>query len=179
MIASRVDELIGNQPEAPILERYTGRISIPHPDIEVDGKLQDIDSDTTSSEDWHSADSTSGLLEDTTFLSYRGHWEGTSGRLAITPIGIRFIRSIKRQELWHLPYIEIEEMRKFSGAARSEVKALDVRSKRLLQLKAIDGRCLTLDLRGDRDEVFNYIIGFSGLQWQSLQSGLQKATTHP
>ena len=178
MIVSRVDELVSNQPDAPILDRYTGRISVPHPDIEIDGKLQDIDSDATGSEDWHSADSTNDLLTDATFLSYRGHWDGVSGRLAITPMGIRFIRSYKRQEKWYLPYIKIEEMRKFKGAARSEVKTLDVRSKRLLQLKAIDGRHFTIDLRGDRDEVFNYIIGFSGLQWQSLQSGPQKATTH-
>ena len=179
MIRNRVEQSFQKEPQEPFLEHYAGRLSTPHPHIEVEGVEQEFDSENTASEDWHSADSSSNILPETHFLSYRSHWEGVTGRLAITPSGLRFVRSIKKQEMWYLPFIEIEEMRKFQGAVRSGSKVLGIKSKLLLEIRRMDGICYTVELRGDRDEVFNYIIGFSGLQWQSLQSGPQKATTHP
>ena len=179
MIENQVEEKFKRELEETVLDSYRGRLNTPHPHIEVDGVQQDDDSESINSEDWQSADSSHNILTDASFLSYRCHWEGMIGRLAITPSGIRFVRSIKKQEMWYLPFIEVEEMRKFRAAARSGSIVLGVQWKRQLELKRTDGLCYTLEFRGDRDEVFNYIIGFSGLQWQSLQSGPQKATTHP
>ena len=178
MIENRVEDRFKRELHETVLEQYAGQLTTAKPHIKLNGVQQGYDSDSTQSEEWHSADSSSNILADTSFLSYKCHWEGMSGRLAVTPSGVRFIRSIKKQEIWYLPFIEIEEMRKFQGAARSSSKSQAILSKRLLELKRTTGFCYTLELRGDRDELFNYIIGFSGLQWQSLQSGSRKATTH-
>ena len=178
MIENQVENRFKSELHETMLEQYAGQLTTPSPHIELDGVQQGRDSDSTHSEEWHSADSSSNILADTNFLSYRCRWDGISGRLAVTPSGVRFMRSIKRQEMWYLPFIEIEEMRKFQGAARSDLKPPGVLSKRLLELRRTDGVCYTLELRGDRDELFNYIVGFSGLQWQSLQSGRRKAGTH-
>ena len=176
MIVQQVEQRYKSEAEEPTLQRYDGRLDQPHPHIELDGVGQNS-SDSVNSEDFHSAGSSSSLLAGSDFLSYRTRWEGISGRLAIGPHGLRFTRSVKRQELWYLPYIKIEEMRKFRGAARSSAKHQGVLTKRVLELKEIDGRSYTLELRGDRDEAFNYIIGFSGLRWQSLQPAPQTETS--
>ena len=179
MIRHEVEQNFRKELGETPLEHYAGRFATPHPHIEVEGVEQSYDSDSVASEDWHSADSSFNALPNSNFLSYRGRWEGIAGRLAITPSGLRFIRSIKKQEMWYLPFIELEEMRKFQGGARSNSKIDGIQSKRILELRRIDGSCYALEIRGDRDEIFNYIIGFSGVQFQTLQAGPQTATTHP
>ncbi|KAI4154111.1 MAG: hypothetical protein LQ340_001888 [Diploschistes diacapsis] len=178
MIINQVEKSFQKELEGNVLEQYAGRLNIPHPHTEFEGVDKCSDSDSTKSEEWHSADSSNDFMSETSFLSYRSHWNGMSGRLAVTPSGLRFFGRMKKQEMWYVPFIEIEEMRKFQGAARSGSNMQGVQSKRLLELRRTDGRCFTLELRNDRDEIFNYIIGFSGLQWQSLQPGSQRATRH-
>jgi hypothetical protein len=40
-----------------------------------------------------------------------------------------------------------------------------------LEFTCTDGVILHIEAMKDRDEAFNTIIGFSGLQWQALQRG--------
>jgi hypothetical protein len=168
MIAHQVEEKFKAEIDEPPLEKYEGRLDLPHPHIKLEGH-GDNGLNSSDSEDWHSADSSASLLAGKRFLSYRAYSKGTPGRLVITPSGIRFIRSIRRQEMWFLAFTQIKEMQKFHGAARSSSKYQGIGIKSLLELQDINGHSYTLELHGDRDEAFNYIIGFSALQWQSLQ----------
>ncbi|KAL8943688.1 MAG: hypothetical protein Q9216_000887 [Gyalolechia sp. 2 TL-2023] len=143
-------------------------ISYVVPDITVnEGSSHDED-------DWHSACSTTSVLGGLDIVAYRAYSQGVVGRLIIYSSGIRFVRSVKRRELWRRSYLELVEMRKKEGSSVSRIPGVPSQS---LELKFLDGSKLGLKGMKDRDSAFNTIIGFSGLQWQSLQAKTMKENT--
>ena len=140
------------------------------PDIMVDG----VDSAASSSdevEDWHSVQSVSSILSEADVIAFRAQWQGHRGRLIIYSSGVRFVQSFPKKELWDLPFIKITEMRKSCGSRAPKIKIPKLLTADQLTLEAMDGSVFFLELVHDRDEAFNCIIGFSNLQWQSLQNG--------
>lgn len=116
---------------------------------------------------WHSASSTIGVLDETDIIAYRAYSQGSVGRLVIYSGGIRFVRSLKRKDLWRRSFLDLAEMRKQDGSSVSKLPTLSSQS---LELKFMDGSTMAIKGMRDRDSAFNTIIGFSGLQWQSLQA---------
>lgn len=131
------------------------------PNIIVDGNQSDED------EDWHSVSSTTSVLDESDIKAHRAYSQGAIGQLIIYSGGVRFVRSIKRKELWRRSFLELAEMRKWGGSSVSRLPTVPSQS---LELKFIDGSKMALKGMKDRDSAFNTIVGFSGLQWQSLQA---------
>ncbi|KAL9006589.1 MAG: hypothetical protein Q9188_000626 [Gyalolechia gomerana] len=125
-------------------------------------------------DDWHSACSTTSVLDGMDIVAYRAYSRGAVGRLIIYSGGIRFVRSVKPKQLWRRSYLELVEMRKTEGSSVSKIPGVPPQS---LELKFMDGSKLALEGMKDRDSAFNTIIGFSGLQWQSLQAKTMKDCT--
>ena len=134
------------------------------PNILVDVTEPEPSSD--SDEEYLSTSSATSVLNGADITSYRAYSQGVIGRLVIYANGVRFIRSLKRKELWRRSFLEMAEMRKKEGSVVSKVSRVAPHS---LELKFIDSSKLTLDGMKERDSAFNTIIGFSSLQWQSLQ----------
>ena len=135
-------------------------------------KLEDTNASTMSSdtdEDWHSVQSISSILSEKDIKAFRAQWQGVRGRLIIYSSGVRFVRGLVKKEMWDVPFIEMAEMRKLRGPRAPSVKIAKLLTANQLELKAMDGKVFFLESLRDRDEAFNCIIGFSNLQWQSLQ----------
>lgn len=116
-------------------------------------------------EGWYSASSSTSVLGASDIRSFRASYQGTIGRLIVYSGGIRLVRRMKQQELWDLPFHGLAEMRKVEGSKSSKL----ISSPDQLELESVEGRIFSLGAMKERDEAFNTIIGFSGLQWQSLQ----------
>lgn len=134
-------------------------ISLAVTDVDNEAHDAEVDDD----ESWHSADSSSSVLEAADIMSFRARSEGHTGRLVIYANGIRFVRSIKKRELWKRSFLELAEMRKLEGSRASRIT---LKTWAQLELTFMDGSSTTLSSMKDRDEAFNTIIGFSALQWQ-------------
>ncbi|KAL8830962.1 MAG: hypothetical protein Q9191_001142 [Dirinaria sp. TL-2023a] len=152
----------------PYLENYAGQIAaLPKIPIEV---TQPAGTEEHDGEDdgasWHSADSSYSILDSRDIVAFKARSDKTTGRFIVYTNGIRFVRSPKQKELWRRTFPELAEMRKLdrSTLARVTRKALEQ-----LELTFTDGSSIVLEAMKDRDEAFNTIIGFSALQWQSLQ----------
>lgn len=128
---------------------------------------------TEGSEDeaWYSATSLDNLLSDEDIISFGATWDGTLGRLVIRPGGLRFVRAVRSKQMWEVPFVDILEILKFRDPHEKKSKLSGLRSKGELELKTVTGHGYKLSGIKHRDDVFNYIIGFSGLYWQSLQTG--------
>ena len=145
---------------------YTGHLAVPDMQIKLDySNSDDLD------EDWESAGSTASVLDEADIMSFRGRSHSVMGKLIIYSSGIRFRRNLTKEEMWNLPFLEMAEMRKSQG---SKFSRLGLVSSAQLEFKCIDGSLIRVDLLKERDKVFNSIIGFSNLQWQSLQTGSAK-----
>ena len=129
-------------------------------------KIDENECHSSDDEDWHSCGSSNSILEKSDIRAFRASWKGTVGKLVIYSAGVRFVRSLAKKELWKYTFLELAEMRKTDG---SIAKVTGI-ARGQLEFKCTDGA--TLHIRGmkERDEAFNSIIGFSGLQWQSLQA---------
>ncbi|KAL8693187.1 MAG: hypothetical protein Q9218_001931 [Villophora microphyllina] len=125
------------------------------------------DTSASDDEDWHSASSATSILDGSDIAAYLAISHGVVGKLIIYAAGIRFVRSIKRKELWRRSFLELAEVRKKHGSSLSKLPRVSSHS---LELKFIDGSRTALEGMKERDSAFNTIIGFSGLQWQSLQT---------
>ena len=163
MIERKVEEKYIQEHTRPARESYLGQLDVLQ--ITVEGSDPNVNDD--NDEDWHSASSSTSVLEGDDIMAFRGMWEGTVGRLVIYSRGIRFVRSLARKQMWDHHFLELAEMRKTQASRLSRLTKL---SPAQLEFKLIDGRILHLEAMKDRDEAFNTIIGFSGLQWQSLQA---------
>jgi len=163
MIKGKVEENHHHELENPRIGVYASQttpapkvtIQVTHPDVE------DSDDDDTLS--WHSADSSSSVLDSSDVITFRARSNSHTGRFIIYANGVRFVRSFHKQELWRRSFLEIAEMRKLQGSAISQ---LTLKSSEQLELTFTDGDSVVLDGMKDRDEAFNTIIGFSALQWQ-------------
>ena len=138
-----------------------------------DGDNEAHDSNVEDDESWHSADSSSSVLEAADIMSFRARSEGHTGRLVVYTNGIRFVRSVKKQEIWRRSFLELAEMRKLEGSKASRIT---LKTWEQLELTFMDGSSMILGSMKDRDEAFNTIIGFSALQWQ-VSSFLYWSTT--
>ncbi|KAL8680061.1 MAG: hypothetical protein Q9186_003700 [Xanthomendoza sp. 1 TL-2023] len=118
-------------------------------------------------EDWHSASSSTSILNRSDVVSYRAFSQGAIGRLIVYSAGVRFVRSVKRKEVWRHSFLELAEMRKQDGSAVSKLPRVSSQS---LELKFIDSSKIVVEGMRERDAAFSSIIGLSGLQWQSLQA---------
>ena len=130
--------------------------------------------ESSDDEVWYSAASASDILGDSDIMAYRARWHGNVGRLIIYSGGVRFVRSLKRSELWKSPFLEIAELRKKQSSRASKLSMMGQES---LEIKLVDGTKLDVDGLKDRDSAFNTIIGCSGLQWQSLQPKVPRQET--
>ncbi|KAL9595959.1 MAG: hypothetical protein Q9219_006119 [cf. Caloplaca sp. 3 TL-2023] len=108
-----------------------------------------------------------GVLNSLDIFAYRAYWQGVVGRFIIRTGGVRFVMSVKRSESWRRSFPELAEMTKKEGSLVSKLPGI---SPQVLELRFIDGCKFVLEGMKDRDSAFNTIIGFSGLQWQSLQA---------
>ena len=142
---------------------YTGQLNVPNIHIEMDCSDSDY-----SDEDWKSASSTASILDEADIMGFRGRSHSVMGRLIIYSSGIRFSRSLTKKEMWKLPFLEMAEMRKLKG---SRFPRLGLTYSDQLEFKSIDGSLIRVESLKERDKAFNSIIGFSNLQWQSLQTG--------
>lgn len=124
-------------------------------------------------EDWHSATSSTSVLDASDILSFRAHLQGVVGRLIIHSGGIRFVRSLNKKELWRRTFLELAEMRKLEGSLFSKIT---MKTFEQLEIKSSDGDSVLLEKLNNRDEAFNAIIGFSALQWQALQTDPSKVS---
>ena len=150
----------------PALDQYTGRMTIV-PKIRVEGSdSEDEDNDSDDDEGWYSTCSTTSVLEASDIRSFRCQSQNVIGRLVIYSKGVRFVRSLPKKELWRQNYLDLVEMRKVEGSRISKLASL---SPDQLEIKVMDGSKLHLEGMKERDEAFNTIIAYSGMQWQSLQ----------
>ena len=127
---------------------------VTHPDDD------DSDDDAGS---WHSAESSSSVLDSSDLIAFRAYSNKHIGRFIIYANGVRFVRSSNTKELWRRSFLELAEMRKLEA---SPVSQITLKALEQLELTFTDGRSVVLEAMKDRDEAFNTIIGFSALQWQ-------------
>lgn len=166
IIEKKVEEGHFRELANPQVDEYTGRMTTV-PKIKLEGcDSEDEDDDDDEGEGWHSACSTTSVLEASDIRSFRCQLHKSFGRLVVYSKGIRFVRSLPKKELWRRNYLELAEMRKTEGSAMSRLASL---SPDQLEVKCIDGSILHFEGMKERDEVFNTIIAYSGIQWQSLQ----------
>lgn len=163
IIKGKVEENHQHELETPRISVYAGQTT-PAPKVTIEithSDEEDSDDDDTLS--WHSADSSSSVLDDSDIIAFRAHSNNHSGRFIIYANGVHFVRSLNKQELWRRSFLEIAEMRKLQGSAISQLK---LKISEQLELTFTDGHSVVLDGMKDRDEAFNTIIGVSALQWQ-------------
>ncbi len=153
MIRQKVEQMHSREGQHSSLDVYTGHM-VPTTTVE-DTDANDED------EDWHSVSSSTSVLEDSDIIGFRAQSKGIIGRLIVFSGGIRFVRSIRRKEMWRRSFLELAEMRKVEGSTMSR---LTMASRQQIEFKFTDGSSLMEGMK-DRDEAFNTIIGFSGLQW--------------
>lgn len=167
LIQKKVEESHFRELANPAVEEYSGCM-ITVPKIKVEGSAsEDEDNDDDDDEGWYSACSTTSVLEASDIRSFRCQSHKVIGRLVIYSKGVRFVRSrLPKKELWRRDYLDLAELRKVEGSTVSKLASL---SPDQLEIKCIDGIKLHLEGMKERDEAFNTIIAYSGLQWQSLQ----------
>lgn len=167
LIQGKVDKVHSLEDANPRIGVYADQtIGVPKVSLDLDdtdNEANETDAEVEDEESWHSADSSSSVLDETDILSFRARSGRTTGRLVIYTNGIRFVRSFKKKEIWRRSFLEIAEMRKIEGSAVSRVIMMALEQ---LELTFIDGSSVLLGAMKDRDEAVNTIIGFSALQWQ-------------
>ncbi|KAL9094415.1 MAG: hypothetical protein Q9165_003265 [Trypethelium subeluteriae] len=124
------------------------------------------DSDDSAAS-YETASSSTSAIGGEGILSFRCRWHTKLGRLVLFGSGLRFSSSFPSHgERWSRSYMELVEIQKQSPETRiGRAATLEV-----LQLHWTDGTITELMAsRGCRDEMFNCVLGFSGLKWQALQ----------
>ena len=166
IIEKKVEEGHFREVAHPAMEYYTGHVTTV-PKLKVEGiGSEEKENDDGDDEGWCSACSTTSILEASDIRSFRCQSQKVIGRLVVHSKGVRFVRSLPKKELWRWNYLDLAEMRKVEGSTMSKLASL---SPNQLEIKLIDGSKLHCEGMKERDEAFNTIIAFSGMQWQSLQ----------
>jgi hypothetical protein len=91
-------------------------------------------------------------------------WSGITGRLVVSTASIRFIRSLPRTVVWEHQYADLAELRKGAGQSTKPNK-----NHASLEFIIKDDSAKVVEKLKNRDELFNIIIAFSGLEWELLQ----------
>ncbi|KAG8529836.1 uncharacterized protein KY384_005317 [Bacidia gigantensis] len=176
MIRQKVEEVHINEVNGQVDNEYIGdNHSVPQ--ITINSGLSDPPDDESFDDDWHSVNSTTSILEGSDIRSFRGLSGGSLGRLIVYSKGIRFVNSIGRAESWRMSFLDLKELRKSEGTRAAKLLSLPDR----LEIKRLNGSGIHVEGMKKRDDAFNSIIAFSGLQWQSLQilrSKDHKVSTH-
>ena len=170
LVKHRVERSYNLETTNPRSQAYPGKNTDPivesgAVDEEPEVVLEGIYSEN---EDSQGVDSRMGILDGKDVISFRAQWNYNIGRLIVHSNGIRFERSLSNKELWNRPFVDLVEMRKLQGLT---VSKLIMKALGQLEFTCTDGAILRIEAMKDRDEAFNTIIGFSGLQWQVLQRG--------
>lgn len=153
----------GGNMELPTITRTTslGKKAVTECDSD------DSDDSANSATSYKTAYSSASALGDQEILSFRCRWRSYLGRLTLHGSGFRFFSSLPtRGEQWSRSYLELVELRKQSSKSRiGRAATIEV-----LQFHWTDGTVDEVsETRGCRDEIFNCVLGFSGLRWQALQ----------
>ncbi|KAL9080818.1 MAG: hypothetical protein Q9157_000514 [Trypethelium eluteriae] len=124
------------------------------------------DSDDSAAS-YETASSSTSAIGGEGILSFRCRWHSSLGRLVLFGSGLRFSSSFPGHGgRWSRSYMELVEIRKQSSESRIGRAA----TMEVLQFHWTDGPITELVAsRGCRDEMFNCVLGFSGLKWQALQ----------
>lgn len=163
MIQRKVNAAYVHEVANPAVNKYSGQfVAVPEINVEGGGSANDLQTDD---EGWYSASSSTSVLEASDIRSFRAHCDGVIGHLIVFSQGVRFVRSVKKKEIWRCNFLDFAEMRKVEGSKLSKILS----SPEQLEIKCVDGRIFNTGGMKERNEAFNTIIGFSGLQWQSLQ----------
>ena len=148
----------------PAVSEYNGCVTM-IPRINVEGN--DSEDDNNNDEGWYSACSTTSVLESSDIRSFRCQTQKVIGWLVIYSKGVRFVRSLpKKKELWRRDYLDLAEMGKLEGSTMSKLASW---LPDQLEIKCVDGSRMHFLGMKERDDAFNTIIAYSGMQWQSLQ----------
>jgi hypothetical protein len=171
IIKEKVEMIHQNEVDSPPLAEYSGRFSMQHPALHVleGDETMNIGSESSDDdEDWQSATSAQSVFNQEITVSFRAHWEGVSGCLSVYSTGISFRRNHPREELWDMSFQDLEEVWKSGLGGHRKMTLRGLFDSGVLALKDTTGRVRTLDPIKHRDEAFNCLIGFSGLQWQVI-----------
>lgn len=107
-------------------------------------------------------------------MSFRASCNDRSGHLVIEPSGVRFqANGSSKDSSRRILYFELVEMWKLAPEPRSAAKNVLKRvlvGKERLCFKELNDKVMVLEIKKGRDDAFNFVLGFSGLQWQSLQT---------
>lgn len=171
LIKRKVEREFTNKDGSVKLETYAGRFT---PVPIITGEDQDhhplpLEEDDLSSdgESYHTVDSATSVCDGETLLTFRCTFKRYPGRFGISSSSISFTSWLKQGESWTRSFLSLVEMRKHDG---SNFKRVPVsRSTDVLELTFTDGTSVLLKSMKERDECFNAIIGFSGMQFQHLQ----------
>ena len=152
-------------------QTYSGRFtSIPlitGEDENHESLIMDKSDASSDSDSYHSADSSASACDGEAFLTFTCTHKGLPGRLYILSSSISFSPRLKQGKAWERSYLALVEMRKRQGLATKQLPIS--RSMESLELTFTDGESATLKAMKGRDDAFNAIIAFSGIQWQNLQ----------
>jgi len=165
MIRQKVERGYVDEATMPKTDVYSGNLNIPKI-RQIGPDDTDAGDDDSEGEDWQSVSSANSVLNEDDIMSFRCLWDNIPGRFVIYSGGIKFVRSLRRKELWKHSFMHLVEMKKLSGS--NVGKLLEMGQ---LEFRLLDGDTLRIGGTSDRDEIFNCIIGFSNLQWQALQYG--------
>lgn len=168
MIMRKVEQAYAAELVQPGPAFYTGHLSAPVVGLEDGAEEEKAEEEEGEEDDWHSVSSSTSILEESDIIAFRARCGGVVGRLIVYSSGVRFVRSLGKKEIWKHSFLELAEMRKLEGGTQSKLKLMPLEQ---LEFKLTDGRILHLEAVKKRDEAFNTIIGFSGIQWQALQAG--------
>ena len=172
LIGRKVEREFTNRDGSVKIETYAGRFA---PIPIITGEDQDrhplpLEEDDLSSDDesYHTVDSSTSVCDGETLLTFRCTFKKLPGRFGISSSSISFTPWLKHAENWTCSYLSLKEMRKHDG---SNFKRIPVsRSTDALELIFTDGSSVLFEGMKGRDECFNAIIGFSGVQFQHLQT---------
>lgn len=197
LIEQKIEEVHTHESSAGLLEAHHDhsgsslKSMVPNDETSSDTSDSSSGSDATS---FQSVSSASSILDSTDLRSFRAYSSGGHvGHLIVYTDGIRFVRSrlIPRgepedpgRELWRCTFQSLVELRKFndkdggsSAATAGRVMKFLSSSRAVasgkgggLAMSCTDGQERTLRGMVERDEAFNTIIAFSGLQWQNLRA---------
>ncbi|ERF70939.1 hypothetical protein EPUS_06724 [Endocarpon pusillum Z07020] len=145
------------------------------------GNPADSDSETSNSEyeedptlPRHSTPGLEAPPYNTETFKFRAYQRNTRGHLLLTRSGIRF-SSRCRSHSWSIPYRHLTEMRKAKPDATIKATTLGTARAGLQFLTTTTGEGsqtnepITITVPRDRrDEIFNLVLGWSGLTWRSV-----------
>ena len=161
----------------------------------------DDDDDDGDDDDWHSVESFDDYLQGTELAVFPASCSGMVGRLVVQASGVCFRRLFRAADVWDVAYRDICELRKFrsgpkqnppasadpaAGGAEGEgekeaaspgkkrKRSGSLVSKHALEIQCVSGKVYRIEALQERDEVFNWIVGFSGARWQNLQPRLRR-----